>query len=502
MRKKTTSIPKIVLVMPSMNIKRKSARHRIPSNLVCLASQVTPSMVTILDNQTLCWNDKDLLASVFNLNPAVIGITLTTPVYYRCKTLIVKLRKRFPHAVLIAGGKHATSCWKQIAEDDEFDAIVVGEGECVMTQVESLFLENGNYSKEEMLERISRLENVWTREKLAAPFLPEPYDLSIAPDRNYETLVPNLEEYIGDLMIIEFSRGCRGRCSYCLAPTYRKGISFRNVNQVLRELQLLSGKGFTKFFFSDDDFASSPSLLRELCLAMIEAGLKIQYDANMRPDSIIKCTEISHLIKESGCRCIWLGIESGNNSILSSYSKGFNTSIFQEAMHISARSAEMVKTNFIIGAPDDDNDTIMDSIELSIRLREIAPHLPHISYLVPYPGSLIYEQCLSLGLISSSKLGNFLLTTHDMPVMPTRYLSKGKLIELYNEFHNELYSESFLSSSPASIRAEAIEILRSANISSKNSRYQRRGSHLDIQKKSSQPSSEGDVLRAAPHRDR
>lgn len=320
------------------------------------------------------------------------------------------------------------------------------------------------YSKDEVCRIASELPNVITKGKAQAPSFPAPYNLSSAPPRSYDVLYLNLDYYLGDRMLVEFSRGCRGACTYCLAPKYRKGLSYRTAKSVVDEILYLTHKGFNSFFFTDDDFSSSPERLEELCITLIDSRANIQFDANVRPDSLVACSRIASLIRDAGCRCLWLGIESGSEKILKSYAKGFDLSVCDIAIEIAFKAAPIVKTNWLIGAPSESNSTFNETIDYALTLRKYGPHLAHLSYLLPYPGSPLYKSVLDLNLITREGLDAELLITHDKPVMPSIYLTKNEISDLFVHFHAVLYDDTFLNELDTDMYHEAIAILESASI--------------------------------------
>ncbi|MGA7493131.1 MAG: radical SAM protein [Syntrophobacteraceae bacterium] len=264
-------------------------------------------------------------------------------------------------------------------------------------------------------------------------------------------------------MLIEYSRGCSGKCSYCLASRDKKHVSFRPDTQVLDTLESLSGRGFDSYFFTDDDFAFSPNQLRLLCEGILERGILINFDANVRPDSLIRCSDIAGLLRKAGCRCLWLGIESGSPSMLKSYRKGFQVDICERAVAVALSSAEIVRTNWIIGGPHETRATVFESVRLAQRLRCIGPHIPHISFMIPYPGTPIFEEALSLGLIDE-KQHIRADATHDHPTMPTKFLSMDELMSLFTEFHETLFNVDFLAEVSSEVASEARLVMASAGM--------------------------------------
>jgi anaerobic magnesium-protoporphyrin IX monomethyl ester cyclase len=364
--------------------------------------------------------------------------------------------------LILIGGKHITHCWKDaVSQFPDADVFVRGDGEqAVLLLAQTL---NSKASLNEAKRSLSALPNVSVQGKALPAVIPQPFDLSLAQPWPYDVLTHGLPFYLGDRMLIEYSRGCPGKCTYCLASRDKKRVSFRPHLQVLNTLESLSGKGFDSFFFTDDDFAFSPNQLQQLCEGILERGISINFDANVRPDSLIRCSDLSWLLRDAGCRCLWLGIETGSPSILKSYGKGFKIDICEQALQVALSSAEVVRTNWIMGGPHETRPTFNESVRLAQRLRRIGPHIPHISFMVPYPGTPIFEEALSLGLINGTPHMRA-DATHDLPNMPTKFLSVDELMSLFREFHETLFNEDFLAQASPVVASEARLVMESAGM--------------------------------------
>jgi hypothetical protein len=84
--------------------------------------------------------------------------------------------------------------------------------------------------------------------------------------------------------------------------------------------------------------------------------------------------------------------------------------------------------------------------------------------MVPYPGTPICDNALTLGLISASHLDEMADSTHGEPIMPTQFLTISQLKSLFREFHLEFLDGEFFAAAPAAVAAEARLVLRSANV--------------------------------------
>ena len=460
--------PRIVLILPSVRDQKSFPRRRVPSGLLSIAAAIVQTAavkVEILDVETLGWSVEETVQFLSNRNPNVIGISVCSPAYFVTQGLMKAIRAAMSSSIIVLGGKHISHCWQDVlAENAEVDAVVVGEGEVALSTIGQLATNEGYLNREIIASTVGHLPNVIVNGFPKPVAFPPTYDLASAPPRPFECLIPTIDFYLGDKMLIEYSRGCRGACTYCLASKYLRSISFRNTSGVVKELEHLSSLGFKDFFFTDDDFASSPEMVAALCRGIIEANLEIEFDANVRPDSLIKCDHVAKLMFNAGCRALWIGIETGNRSIAKSYRKGFNLDCCKDALAVAFRASRIARTNWIFGSPLESEESINDSTRLANELRSVGPHLPHASFLIPYKGTEVYRQALELGLIDTKRINAGVWLTHDRPVMPSIHLSRESLHELYVRFHRDLYPQSFLTSLDERTLDEAMLILRSARI--------------------------------------
>lgn len=456
---------RLTFILPRFKA-RTVPRRRVPSALLPLAAEanvVEGITVDIIDAESAALDTADVLKMLAISKPDAIGISICSPTFPSGINLIKLIREKMPDVIIVVGGKLPTHCWESVSKIEVgIDALVRGEGEYAVSILANVLSSGAN--RQGVISALAELPNVWVPGKPVAPVLPPSIDLRHARPWPFEVLSQGLHYYHGDRMLIEYSRGCPGRCSYCLASRDRQYLSFRPASQVVDTLAYLRTQGFTSFFFTDDDFAASPHHIQHLLEGIIAQGLQIEFDANVRPDSLVRCANIAPLLRKAGCRCLWLGIESGSPSILHSYGKGFDRDTCTKAVAVALSAAKVVRTNWIIGAPLETEETIRASINFAHQLRQLGPHLPHISFMVPYPGTPVCDEACSLGLISSSRLEKLEDTTHGEPVMPSFFLPKVKLKELFREFHLKYYSRDFLTSVPPSVADEALAVLNSAAI--------------------------------------
>ena len=264
--------------------------------------------------------------------------------------------------------------------------IVPGEAESFFLHVELsedslqkyfLYNENDNTSKKTISNMVDNLDDL--------PF----------PDWNYYTkkyaLRNNFLDFNSKTAIpITATRGCPYSCfNYCTYPLQQgRKVRFRSVQNVVKEMKhWISTLGTNKFIFRDPVFSINRKYTVDLCNEIIKENLKITYliETHLKnlDDELIK------LLKDSGLRLVYVGIESVNSEILKDI-KRFTVNQ-KEQNNVIKKLVEndiYVKSMFMFGNPEDNEKTIKETIKYSMEL----PHqLVQYSVFTPYPGTPIYS---------------------------------------------------------------------------------------------------------------
>jgi radical SAM superfamily enzyme YgiQ (UPF0313 family) len=134
-----------------------------------------------------------------------------------------------------------------------------------------------------------------------------------------------------NIFVIETSRGCLGRCSFCTAHDDRyfgrKKWRGRSVENVVNEIEYLVNKYQARMFNIIDASFEDPGeegkqRMADFANAIIERGLNISYVVDFRSESISdKDSELLDLLIKSGLEGVVLGLESGSENILKLFSK-------------------------------------------------------------------------------------------------------------------------------------------------------------------------------------
>ena len=151
-------------------------------------------------------------------------------------------------------------------------------------------------------------------------------DLSVLPTPNWSFV--NLSEYAHTWRsrhgfweaAISSARGCPYRCNWCAKPVWGRSLQLRPVADVLDEMDTLASLGCDQIWFSDDIFGLKPQWLQQFRDSMRERGPILPYRCLSRADILARGDSVD-VLAESGCVEVWMGAESGSQSVLDAMDK-------------------------------------------------------------------------------------------------------------------------------------------------------------------------------------
>ena len=145
---------------------------------------------------------------------------------------------------------------------------------------------------------------------------------------------------------METSRSCHGECHFCEGYLFRKlnpgsGYSVKSADRVIQEIQyVIENYQYRVFSFSDDNFFADGSenakqRVKDIANALIKNKIRIRFTIECRADDISE--EIFTLLKRAGLCKVFVGIESGSQSVLNRYNKGTTVEENHKAIQILSK---------------------------------------------------------------------------------------------------------------------------------------------------------------------
>jgi radical SAM superfamily enzyme YgiQ (UPF0313 family) len=136
------------------------------------------------------------------------------------------------------------------------------------------------------------------------------------------------------------------------------------------------------------------------------------------------------VMAEAGCRVIQFGVEAGDDDSLKQIKKATSVKQIETAVKAAADAGiREIVCGFIIGHAHDTEESIADTINFGLRLRELGATRLTLSLLTPYPGTEVFIRRKELGItLLSEDWEQFIFSR---VVIETKHLKKDQLRELY-----------------------------------------------------------------------
>jgi radical SAM superfamily enzyme YgiQ (UPF0313 family) len=399
---------KILLYNPDNGV----TRNFMPHLWMFLLKALTPPEheVLLIDGNAKPLDDHQLIEYIRKENIGLVGIGAMTRMV--AKAYRVADAVRAAGVPVVMGGPHVTELPDEALGRDggprHCDAVALGEADETWPQIVA------DAVRGELKEIYAPLDETGKERKPAlAPYPTIPWeDMELEQfDMIPKSMRPLLERYASGwrslhLIPIESGRGCPYGCEFCtVTGFFGDSIRFRTNESIVEELLRLKrrarkARSQVMVFFIDDNFAISikrtKSLLRDIIAANAQLPWLAQISANLLRDE-----ELVDLMAESGCRWVFIGMESIDPVNLADVAKSFNKPAeYAPVLNRLADRGIYAVTSFIFGL-DNDEPGVADR---TLKAIESWPAgLPVFGQLTPFPSTPLYERLKKDGRLTRPK---------------------------------------------------------------------------------------------------
>jgi radical SAM superfamily enzyme YgiQ (UPF0313 family) len=183
------------------------------------------------------------------------------------------------------------------------------------------------------------------------------------------------------------TRGCPFHCNWCAKPIWGQRYNTRSPENVLAELRWLQQTYQAEhIWFADDIFGLKPGWLSRFG-ELVQAGGGLPFKCLSRADLLTRPGEVDAL-KRAGAQTIWMGAESGSQTVLDAMDKG--TRVEQIRAAAQQLKAAGIRACFFLqfGYPGETRADIEKTIQL---VRDCDPDDIGISVSYPMPGTKFFS---------------------------------------------------------------------------------------------------------------
>lgn len=326
----------------------------------------------------------DTLLEIKNFQPQVIIALTGFECFEDDMDTVRELKQHLPESNFVLFGHYATNFSKETLVHSKADFVILGEPELVLNDLlKSIF----NNEELKTVNGIAYLQNEEMIKQGDAGRIRDPNELPV-PAYN---LLP-LHKYGEPLMahpygMIQTVRGCPYQCNYCV-KSYGTKLSQLSTARVIHEMkQWIELQGVKSIRFIDDTFTLNKQRVIELCKAIIENEIKVEWACLSRTDNLD--LELLTWMKKSGCKRIYFGMESGSQRMLDIYQKNMKIEDALAALHLCREAGIETAAFFMSGHP---KETEKDFEETLAFAKAAKLNYASFNPLTPYPGTGLFEE--------------------------------------------------------------------------------------------------------------
>lgn len=335
---------------------------------------------------------QEVLTTLLEYCPDVVGISAKSQ-NFASALVIGRLAKGISDKVIVVvGGPHPSMVGKEVLKHPEVDIGVRGEGEVTMVELlQALQSRRG-------LGDINGIVYRQGKEFVETPArayignldsLPFPHQFASQTLKDYDKFPLTAFRSIFAI------RGCPYHCFFCGShKIWSRKIRARSIDNVVTEIKALQGLGLKLIHFDDDTFGVNKTYIRNLCNALMEKCPQVKWSCEMHVKLID--ASIVAMMKKAGCFSIDVGIESGNNEILRQIGKNITIEEALTACRIIKKQGLELKTFFMLGFPQETEETLEDTFK---AIKQLPSDVLILSLFTPYPGTQAFQFCTEHSLI-------------------------------------------------------------------------------------------------------
>lgn len=360
---------------------------------------------------------------------------------------ICKAIKEHTDSKAAIGGLHPSALPEQTLRKNDVDFVIEGEGPYTLKDlIQAIKEKKDNYST---------VPGLWYRngsiiKNNARPPLIRNLDegLPIAawdllPMQKYRAhnwhCFGNLENRM-PYGAVYTSLGCPYSCAFCCinAPFGKPGIRYRSPELVVEEIGLLVDRyGIKNIKIVDELFVLDERHYMKIADLLIRKG----YDLNIWAYARVDTVKIENLqkMKRAGINWLALGIESANPDVRDGASKKMRIKDIKNVVRTIQKADIRVIGNFIFGLPDDNLETMQETLDMAINLN---CEFVNFYCAMAYPGSKLYEIAIKKGWKLPKEWHGFSQHSYDTLPLPTKHISAKEVLKFRDDAFHKYYENT------------------------------------------------------------
>jgi anaerobic magnesium-protoporphyrin IX monomethyl ester cyclase len=330
--------------------------HQVPLGLLMVGGPLIDAghEVRLMDAERRRLSVRAVVREVraFDADVVMTGHAGSTPAHPVCVRMLRAIRAECPSVLTVYGGVYPTYHAAQIIDaEPAADVVVRGEGEAAPAEVLRAMQAPGG-----RLDDVAGIAFRRDGRAVLTPDRPPLRDLD-APRTAWE-LIERWDDYrcfgMGRAAIVQFSRGCPHRCTYCGQHGFWVRWRHRDPVLLADEVEWLYRTHDVRFITLADE---NPTTLRpvweRLLNELAARRLPVHFFATIRATDIVRDADLLPLYRRAGILYVLMGIESTREDVLREVRKGSTPRHDLEACRLLKRNGIFSILGHIVGLGDE-----------------------------------------------------------------------------------------------------------------------------------------------------
>jgi radical SAM superfamily enzyme YgiQ (UPF0313 family) len=407
------------------NPKSANGKHRIPNSILQVGASIYGIYEFVFVDGNLENDPWEKIDSYFKTGnfKYFCSTVMPGPQLRQAIPFTKKIKEKYPDCITIWGGYFASNQYQVSISSGFVDYIINGPGDIAFPSLIRVL--EGNNIHTEILTIKNLIFKNEEGEIIKTP-KEELLDQDSLPKLPYQYLNSfyNLKNYLSKTFLgrntfsYHSSLGCPFTCSFCaVVPIYKGRWKAKSAESVYKDVKYFKDIYHIEAIeFHDNNFFTSRKRVIEFSELIKNDG--ITWWGEGRIDTLNKYSDTDLiLMKEAGCKMIFLGAETGNDEILKQMNKGGTQTgeTIKEFVKRLYPIGIIPELSFVLGMPAETPEKVMAQIEWDINfikeVKQINPDAEIIIYLyspVATEGSELYEQIQKAGFSFPKNLEDWL----------------------------------------------------------------------------------------------
>lgn len=355
-----------------------------------------------------------LVDKIIASNPLIVGLGGLYPELKEIGQIIQLLKTKAPDIPVVIGGQMVSPTPEFALEITGADYGVIGEGEIILHELITALKNNSDVSTLQgiVFKKNGKIINTGpgkyikdldTLPPIPYKLFPENEWLHIGKWYAHNFPQPIFWKYRDRVVNIHGGRGCPFICNFCY---HHSKPRYRSIKNMLDEARNAIDQFNANFiYFSDDLVLATPKRALELVDGIKAMNLKFDYSLSARFDVLDRIdNQLLLELKQTGCRIMGLGIESGSDKVLKEIGKNCTSDMILANIKRLTNAGIHPTVSIQVGQFNETSEDVEKSIELVKKTMRVNPNIQYaFTITTPFPGSKLYDHIISSGLLKSDQ---------------------------------------------------------------------------------------------------